>query len=96
MPFFTFPQETWGVATCEKKAKHVHKDAFGSKLHFKGYLGSSASVPPAFGKIRYNGGCVHDGKWYDGEIRPLPILAEGYEIVVVPTWGWRIRKIGAS
>lgn len=33
------------------------------------------------------------GASYNGEIRPLPVLAEGYEIIVVPTWGWRIRKV---
>jgi hypothetical protein len=90
--FFTLPQETWDAKTCEKKSRHTHEDSYGTKLHFKGYLGSSASIPPFFGKIRYNGGCVHDGQWYDGEIRPFPVLAKGYEIVVVPSWGWRIQK----
>ena len=55
-------------------------------------MGSPYSIPPAFGEIRYNGGCERDGEWWQGENRPLPKIAEGFEIVVVLSWGWRIVK----
>lgn len=45
-----------------------------------------------YGITRYNGGTEVDGKWYQGIERPLPQVAEGYEIVVKPTWGWQIIK----
>jgi len=84
--------ENWNAATCAKKAKHLAKDGLGTPYPFRGYIGSSASRPSAFGVERYNGGIVINGKWYEGENRPLPILAKGFKIVVVPTWGWRIVK----
>lgn len=87
-PLYQFPQETWDAAKCEKMAK-----AKSQLAPFKGYLGSSASIPPAFGVIRYNGGCIRprdNGEWYQGENRPFPIVAEGYEIIHVTSWGWRI------
>jgi hypothetical protein len=47
-------------------------------------------------KVHYNGGCVKgegkDEQWWQGEEWQLPQLAEGYEIVYVSTWGWRIIK----
>jgi len=93
MLIYDYPAEIWDAATCEKKAKHLAKDGMGTKYPFRGYIGSSASVPAAYGVTRYNGGTVIDGAWYDGINRPLPTLATGFEIVVVPSWGWRIVKI---
>lgn len=90
--YYVHPREVWDAKTCEKLAKHTAKDGLGTPYPFKGYLGSSASIPPRFGKIRYNGGKVINGEWYQGEEFPLPEVAEGYEIVKVPSWGWRIVK----
>lgn len=84
--------EVWDAATCEKKAKHRAKDGMGTPYPFRGYIGSSACRPSTFGTERYNGGIVINGEWYQGEHRPFPILAKGFEIVVVPSWGWRIVK----
>lgn len=89
---YQFKAEVLDKATCEKKAKHLATDGMGTPYPFRGYIGSSASRPSAFGVERYNGGCVHDGQRYEGENRPFPILAKGFKIVVVPTWGWRIVK----
>jgi len=91
-PLYQHPVEVWDEAKCAKLAKHTAKDGMGTPYPFKGYLGSSASIPPRFGPIRYNGGCVRDDKWYQGENRPLPEVHEDYEIVKVPTWGWRIKR----
>jgi hypothetical protein len=90
--YYVHPQETWGKAECEKRAKHYARDGLGTKYPFPGYLGSSASVCSQFGRTRYNGGCVIDGEWYVGKEIPFPAIHEDYEIVVVRTWGWRIRK----
>lgn len=90
---FHHPQETWNEEKCEKLAKYLAKDGLGTKYPFKGYLGSSMSIPPKFGMIRYNGGCVRNNEWYDGEFFPLPILAKGFAIVQVISWGYRIIKL---
>lgn len=94
---FCHPQETWNEAKCAKLARRYARDGLGTKYPFPGYLGSSASIPPKYGEIRYNGGCSHDGKWYQGEFFPLPIIPDTYEIIVVRTWGWRlVRKAPAK
>ncbi|MAG28101.1 hypothetical protein CMI47_21455 [Candidatus Pacearchaeota archaeon] len=90
--YYTFPQETWDERKCAKLVKRVARDGMGTKYPFPGYIGSGASIPPTFGRIRYNGGCEHDGDWWEGEIRQFPQLADGYEIIHVATWGWRIVK----
>lgn len=90
--FYQHPQENWDAKKCERLAKRTAKDGMGTKQSRKGYIGSSASIPPAFGPVRYNGGCVRNDVWYQGENRPLPIVAKGYKIIEIPTWGWYIVK----
>jgi hypothetical protein len=92
VPLYQLPQETWDAAKCEKMAKHLAKDGLGTPYPFKGYIGGSSSIPPAYGPIRYNGGCIREGQWYQGENRPLPKVADGYVIEWVTSWGYRIRK----
>ncbi len=92
MKIYNYPAEIWNAAICQKKAKHLAKDGMGTKYPFRGYIGSSASRPSAYGTEIYNGGCIHGNEWYNGENRPLPTLATGFKIVVVPSWGWRIVK----
>ena len=89
---YTYPIEVWDAATCEKNAKHLAKDGLGTPYPFRGYIGSSATIPAAYGVTRYNGGTVINGQWYEGIRRPLPVLAKGFAIVVVPSWGWQIVK----
>jgi len=79
-PLYQFKAEVWDEEKCKTMARG------------KGYLGSSASMPPQFGEIRYNGGCCHDDKWWQGEFRPFPVIPESYEIIHVTSWGWYIRK----
>jgi len=92
MKLFQYPQEVWDPATCEKKAKYLAHDGLGTPYPFKGYIGSSASRPSAYGAEIYNGGCIHGNEWYNGENRPLPKVAKGFKIVSVVSWGWRIVK----
>lgn len=89
---FHHPQETWDEAKCDKLAKRYERDGMGTRYPFPGYIGSYASMPPMFGEILYNGGCVHNSEWYQGEFFPLPILPDNYEIVSVLNWGWRIVR----
>lgn len=49
------------------------------------------SILPSVEKV-YNGGCVHDGEWYDGERNPLPVIPSGWEWHYVVSWGWHVRK----
>lgn len=85
--FYTYPQETWTAAQCEKACKH---SAYGGP---KGLIASSSAPYAGYGTcIRFNGGCVREGKWYAGEQRPLPIIPEGYYFERVSSWGLFIRK----
>lgn len=93
-PLYQNKPEVWDEKTCARKAKRRAKDGLGTPYPFKGYIGSTTSNQ--FGEIRYNGGCIRDGEWWQGENKPLPTIHEDYEIVHVPTWGYRIRKKGTS
>lgn len=90
--YYQHPQETWDEKTCKRLASHKAKDGCGTPYPWPGYLGSSASFPPTFGRIRYNGGCHRQGDWWEGEEFPLPKIPPTYVIIVVPTWGWRIVR----
>lgn len=78
--------EQWDEKKCAKAARRVARDGCGTRYPWPGYIGNH------FGVTRYNGGCTRDGERYRGEDRPLPIVAAGYRIVRVPTWGYRIVK----
>lgn len=88
--YYEHPPEVWDEKKCKRLAKHVPVDAFGTKAPFSGYLGSWSVYYGGYGYQRYNGGCIRDGDWYEGEYRPLPTLAPGYKIVHVTSWGYRI------
>jgi len=83
--YFTLPQEVWDEKECLKISRRRQKDSYGSKSPV-GYFGGT------WGKTRYNGGCIRDGKWYKGEIRNLPIIPDGFTIYQMPAWGWSIKK----
>ena len=91
--YYTYPQEVWDAAKCEKMAKRIVKDGYGSSFPV-GYLGSNQPNGGKWGVTTYNGGCVIDDKHYKGEIRPLPKVAEGFEIVQHLAWGYFIEKNG--
>ena len=85
--FFVHDPEIWDAKKCEKAAKHTAKDGLGTKYPFKGYIGNH------YTKTRYNGGCIRNDEWYNGEIIPLPQIAEGFKIVYKSTWGYQIIKL---
>lgn len=85
--YYTHPQETWDEKKCRKAANHTAKDGMGTPYPFKGYIGSHQT---GYGKTKYNGGTTINGKWYQGEIKPLPQVTTGFKIITVPTWGFRI------
>ncbi len=92
-PLYQNPQQTWDAKKCEKLAKRWRKDGLGTKSHLQGMLHDGEVGHYAHGMtVRYNGGCVREDKWWQGEEWKLPIIPENFEIVHVPTWGWRIVK----
>lgn len=88
--YYRHPVEKWNKVKCEKAVKHVATDGLGTPYPWPGYIGSSTSNQ--YGQVRYNGGCIRNGDWWAGEIRPLPKVVRGFKIVLVPTWGYRIVK----
>jgi len=92
MKTYTYPQEIWHENKCAKMSRHAPKDAWGN-LPPKGIIASNASSTPQYGQtIRYNGGTVIDGEWYEAVTRPLPAIPDSYEIVPLTSWGKVIRK----
>jgi len=96
-PLFQNPQQTWDAAKCAKLVKRIKRDGLGTAHSLKGML-YNGEIGGHNGElqVRYNGGCVKgegaNEEWYQGEQWELPILADGFEIVYVSTWGWRIVK----
>ena len=92
-PLFTHPQETWTAAECEKRSKHAPADHWGNRPP-KGLINSSSSVRPGYGQTtRWNGGFIApDGKHYESEAIPLPVIPDSFEFVHVSSWGTRIQK----
>lgn len=83
--YMNTPQE-WDYKQCLKIANKTARDGLGTPYPWKGYIGSH------FGGVRYNGGCVKGDKWYRGEHFPLPLIDPAFEIIHVPTWGYRLIK----
>lgn len=83
---YRHPSVTWTRQQCARLAKRVCSDAYGTKDPMPGLLHMD------FGLHAYNGGCIRDGKHYDAEYIPLPIVPEPYAIVHEPYWGYRIVK----
>ena len=90
LPLFENKPEVWDAKRCAKAAKHRAADGMGTKQNRKGYIGCTTS-PYGYGIHRYNGGCIRNGEWYQGENNPLPIIDDAYEIFHVTTWGYYIR-----
>lgn len=89
--FYEYPLEVWDEKTCKKWSKHNPADYWGARGP-KGQINHHSSHYAEYGQIRYfNGGCVREGKWYQGEARPLPIINEKYEFYHLHSWGLIIR-----
>lgn len=87
--YYYHEPEVWDKKTCAEKARYK------GDYPFTGYIGSttSGSRYNFYGFANWNGGCSVDGKYYrKGEYFPLPHVADGYDIIKVPTWGYRIVK----
>ena len=106
MNYFTHPAEKWTKEQCEKAVKRIARDGLGTPYSFKGAhpeikgkgeyeQGYSHQIAAEVntGTIRYNGGKIINGEWYEGEIFQLPILPAGFKWVYRLSWCWRIIKI---
>ena len=91
--YYVHAAEVWSADKCDKVAKSIHNADRGTDGPYRGCVASSGSGYPGYGQEqKYNGGCVRDGEWYNGEIIPLPKIPASYEFYVIPTWGTYIRK----
>jgi hypothetical protein len=91
--YYERSQEVWDAAKCAKAANRTATDSLGTPYPFKGYIESTTGYPCiSYGQHRYNGGCIRNDEWYEGEIIPLPKVSAGFEIIHVPTWGYRIIR----
>jgi len=83
---YQHPEIHWNLRECERAAKHIATDGLGTPYPWPGYIGNH------FGPVLFNGGCVYRGDWYPGEHRELPLVHKNFEIIHVPTWGYRIVR----
>lgn len=93
MSLFNHPQEVWDAQRCAKAAKHIFRDGMGTPGGPKGLVCVSGSSHPTYGTARYNGGCIRDGEWYEGEYTPFPIIPETYRFRHVSSWGTIIEEV---
>jgi len=92
MSTYIHKQETWSEAECMKRARHAPKDHWGNRPP-PGLINHSASSYPEYGQtVRFNGGCVREGEWYQAEAVPLPVIPDGWEFVPLCSWGPRIQR----
>ena len=92
MKTFTHPRETWDEKECLKRSKSAPADFWGN-CPPKGIIASSASSYPEYDQtIRFNGGRVINGEWYEKECRPLPVIPDSFEFVKLVSWGTIIRR----
>jgi hypothetical protein len=87
--YYHYAPEVWDAATCSRIANRTARDGFGTKYPFKGYIGSAQT---GYGVQCRNGGVVIDGEWYPGYVKPLPVVADGFGIIHVLSWGWRLVR----
>lgn len=91
---YTYPQETWDEKKCEKVARRLAKDGYGTPYPERGYFSFSGSAypQPGLGAVRYNGGTIIDGEHYESVEIPLPKIAKGFSFERVLSWGIRLVK----
>ena len=83
--YYRHPQETWDEKKCRRIARHHVKDGYGNPAPVPGLLSEYR-----LGCFEYNGGCIREGRHYDGEIFPEPNLPKGFVITHEPCWGLRL------
>lgn len=86
--YFIKKREVWDEKLCKKLANATATDGMGTKYPFKGYVGHRVREVV----VKYNGGTIIDGQWYQGVITPRPLLPKDYEFINVTSWGLRLIK----
>ena len=91
--YFKHPQETWDETECLKRSRKINKDGLGTVGGPKGLINCHSAPYPRYGQIRrYNGGCIREGEWYNGEEVPFPIIPDTFHFVQHCSWGTAIER----
>jgi len=94
MKIFMHQKETWDEAKCRKASRHINRDDLGTVVGPKGLINCDSSPYPRFGQTRiYNGGCIRNGEWFNGETIPLPIIPDTYRFRDISSWGTVIEEV---
>lgn len=86
---YKYPQETWNKAKCKKLIKQRHTDGLGTPFP-RGYV--DYLIPAS---TRYNGCVEIDGELYAATERTLPLVADGFKLVLHVTWGYFLERTSA-
>lgn len=93
MAYYIHKQEKWTAEKCLKMSRRVFRDGLGTPGGPLGLISNTGSAYPQYGdKVRYNGGCVRDGQWYEGEEVPLPKIPKTFRFRHITSWGTIIEK----
>lgn len=92
--YYVHPEETWDETRCQKVARQNPRNAFGDKEPWPGRVSAfgSAYCQPGSSQ-RYNGGCIRNGTWYQGEAMPLPVIPESWRFVTRSYWGIYLERV---
>jgi len=90
------PAEVWDEKTCAKKSKKGKQpgdiaSGYRKGDTLKGFIGLKLGPVKDYGIVLFGCSLPCDGIEYQGEIRPLPVIPDNYEIIYVPKWGYRIK-----
>ena len=83
--------EVWDEKKCAKVAKKRGRDGYGTRHPYPGLVQASGAVG-GYGKTKYNGGCVRDGDWWEGEDIPFPVIPKEYCYVYRSMWGTYLMR----
>lgn len=90
--YYARPRESWDSRKCERTSRSRFRDGLGTIGGPRGLVQCDSTPYPAWGTIRFNGGCVEDGEWYRGWDTPFPKLAAGFVWAYVCTWGYVVAR----
>lgn len=95
LSIYYHPQETWDEDKCAQIVGSFARDPAGTLLPVRGLIGYPASrsnYGSRYGRVVYNGGCEREGRHWDGEEFPFPILPAGYSVRMADGWGYQLVR----
>lgn len=91
-PLYTYKAEVWGRAKCLRFSRSIVRDGMGTPHPRPGYLQKPHPCGEWGEMLRFNGGTIIGGEWYQSVKWPLPKVAKGFKWEHILSWGWYLVK----